>query len=730
MAAIDEVVTFFVTSKKLKPGDNSTPFTGWIARQQLFYIRRRGLAIGALVPAWLAAAGQPDLRARLESEYAALDAFLTSKVGKGSTKGPLLPVLGGSAAADKTPKHLDLADLAQRRTSESPASTTVKTRASDMSWSRLIKVHGIVWRAAALHPEIWTTVPSPANKTGTLAAGVLEEFLDRRLMTIERMQYQISREGEERDSDYLGAGALGWRRSIDKWGTSVSGPWKDGFRVRLFEYPRVSGSASKLQALVAPTNAGYIADPGTDVHLPHSHDTAADPTTPVASHQHWEWSSDKKTRLEWRVLHGSVPAASKIKYEWRIPAALHDDYIALAALHTTDPNDTFRIVLTPRAGNSGPKVVDAMFDMTRAVDNIWERSWLWCDQVICALHTVSMLFGLRRRLGIATADTLVDNLVKGIGLPPGASRPYVQIREVVGGDAASDKPLLHTHANSKHFQSTLASVDDLQLGDHVIFWNHTLYSLLAGGDWRLENAIVMSVDSEKSTGKTVKSGIRMQGHGTGVRFYGGFQQEIAVKIEDGLKAAQAEVKNKVVGAPSPTPTSLKFRDARLVEWMPYSALAAVLDKVAFTSSNVVSLRPWWAEIDPAKGDIDGGFSDPIEIARYVAAALPKTFAHRASPGAVYNPPPDTAKVYFPLFEPRFSVLRKTGGTLPNGDPATEKVSGWAAYFLWNEARSTLHNPPVRTPKLMDLVLMTGDLMPGLFLRPDKQFPLIRPRAFA
>ena len=721
MAAIDEVVTFFVTSKKLKPGDNSIPFTGWIARQQLFYIRRRGLAIGALLPAWLSAPGQPDLRARLDSEYTAIDAFLTSQVGKGSTKGPLLPVLG-STAADKSPKHLDLADLAQRRTSESAGSKTVKTRASNMSWSRLIKVHGIVWRAAALHPEIWTTVPSSANKTGTLVAGILDEFLDRRLMTIERMQYQISREGEERDDDFLGAGALGWRRGLDKWGTSARGPWKDGFRVRVFEYPRVAGSTAKLQAMVAPTNAGYIADPTTNVYLVHSHDKAADSTTPIKDHQHWEWNSDRKTRVEWRVLHGSVSSTSKTKYEWRIPADLHDDY-------TAETSDTFFIGLTPRAGSSGHAVIDAMYDMTRPVDDMWQRSWLWCDQVICSLHTVSMLFGLRRRLGAAAAETLVDNLVNGVGLPPGAAKPYVQIRAIVGADQASTSPYLHTHTNSKHFQSTLISIDDLQMGDHAIFWNHTLYGLLARGDWRLENAIVISIDSDATTGATIKSGIRMQGHGTGVRKYGGFQEEIAGMIEGGLKAAQEEVKKKVVSAPSPKPTSLKFRDAKLVEWKPYSALVAVLDKVAFTSGSPVALRPWWVEIDPDKGDIDGGLADPVEKARYVAAALPKTFAHRKAPGVTYNPPPDTSKVYFPLFEPRFSVLHKTGGNLPNGDPVTEKVSGWAAYFLWNEDRASLFKPPTRTPKLMDPVLMTGDLMPGLFLRPDKRFPIIRPRAF-
>jgi hypothetical protein len=150
------------------------------------------------------------------------------------------------------------------------------------------------------------------------------------------------------------------------------------------------------------------------------------------------------------------------------------------------------------------------------------------------------------------------------------------------------------------------------------------------------------------------------------------------------------------------------------------AKVASLEQVQF-SSGKVDLKPWWVEIDAQNSDFTGPSSDPIEIARFVAAALPKTFAHRAAPDVTYNPPPNTKNAYFPLFEPRFSVERKVGAKL-------ETVSGWEAYFLWNEARSTLHKPPVRIPKLMDLVQMTGELMPGIFLRPDKKFPVIRPRA--
>ncbi len=107
--------------------------------------------------------------------------------------------------------------------------------------------------------------------------------------------------------------------------------------------------------------------------------------------------------------------------------------------------------------------------------------------------------------------------------------------------------------------------------------------------------------------------------------------------------------------------------------------------------------------------------------------LPKTFAISTAPAAGYQPPPDQTKVYFPLFEPRVAVLRKTGNTLPGGKPETIKESGWSAYFLWHEARANLDKPPASMVKLMDLVQMSGELTPGLFLRVDKKIPVVRPK---
>jgi len=704
MAAIDDVVKHFVSAKKLKVAD-STVFVGWVARQQVFFIRRRAEAIAALVPPWIAAANQPELRARLEAEYTALDAFLVAQVGKGSTKGPLLPVLGGNAALDKTPHHLDLKDLAQRRTGEDAAGKTVKSRAENLSWARLIKTHGIVWRAGGLHGGIWTDVPGPGRTAATLAPNVLNEVLDRRLHSVERMQYQVASRGDERDDDYLGAGALGWGKGFKDQGPGAYGPWKDAFRIRLFEYPRIGGKTSDILAKIDPGNTGRTADPDTENYLPHVHDDPAHATAmPPASHQHWEWNSSAKARLEWRVVHGSVDPAKSDRIEFRFPPALHNDWKA-------SPADQYNIGLQPTGARTGAQAIDDLFDHTRPVTDWWQRSWIWCDHTIAALHIEALLFALRRRLGVGPGTDRFNKLVTGAAppdIPAGGVAPYVMLRPCVGITEPPDRKFLLSHSASPHFSNQLTTDDELEIGDHVIFWNHSMYGLLTKGDWRNENSLVMSLDVDPSTGKTRRSTLRLQGHGVPVRLYAGFQREIADKIEGGLLAAQRDLISKGAAAPA----TVSFRRAKIVRWMPYPGI----NRVKTPSGTTVAIQPYWIQILRGSTEVDDpGTGIPDHLAA-ITAVYPKTFAHRTAPAAGYVTPPRTDAVYFPLFEPKFAVDRLSG----------KKASGWEAFFLWHEARATLKSPPTARPSLMAFVAMSGELIPGLELRPDKKYTCVRP----
>jgi hypothetical protein len=727
MAAIDDVVKHFIATKKLNPKD-STVFVGWIARQQVYFFRRRGEAIIAAVPTWGSAPNQPDLRARLTAEFTAIVDFLTPRVGKGSVKGFLLPALGGNPAGDKTPKHLDLKDLARRRTSENATGSTVTTRAKDMSWSRLVKVHGIVWRAAALRPEIWTNAPGPGQTTASLAPGVLEEMLDRRLRLLERMQFQISVVGlEERDNDYRGAGGLGVRIAIKKWGDGLTaaqkrwGPWKDGFRIRLFEYPRLAGELKHLEALLDPANRGEIGPPDAEKYLASTHDDPTDiDKTPVSDHNHWEWNSKAKTRVEWRVRHPTMPDTS----EWRFPRTEKDDWAAVAS-------NSYYIALKPAAGNTGSSAIDKLFDhASGGVVDLWERAWLWCDHVISACHLEALLFAFRRRLGLMPGEVRFNTLVNATAapdLPTGGVVPYVTLLAPVGIEDRDDDRTLVSHFNSPHFDEGLGTAHELQLGDHVVFWNHVLYSFLAKGDWRLENALVVSVDGAADGSSTTASQIRLQGHGTGVIQYPGYQATIAAKIEGGLREAQQAVKDKTVGKPENTwPTQISHRNAKIVRWTPYTTIDLV--KLGGVK---VKVGAWWIEIPFSKtpiGPNKPGTGVPRSADEYrdaVLAAFPRTFARRSGPVSGHTPPPSSTAVYFPLFQPRMAVDLIIGGG-PGGKPITSKRFGWSAYFLWHESRAVLKDPPATITNLMDPVIMDGSLVPGLFLRADKKFTIVRP----
>lgn len=163
---------------------------------------------------------------RAEAE---VDRYLTDKLGDRKHRGPLY---GGTDTA--TTKHLDLADVARRKTNE-PSTTLAAALAGGQNDTqkrvraylelRRTRVTSIVWRAVALHETLWTE--SADHKTATLNRAAMDEVLDRRLRALEWLNFTIS------DHKPLG----GDISPVALNGSS--GSWLDGFRVRMFEYPRV-----------------------------------------------------------------------------------------------------------------------------------------------------------------------------------------------------------------------------------------------------------------------------------------------------------------------------------------------------------------------------------------------------------------------------------------------------------------------------------------------------------
>lgn len=633
-------------------------------RHRGFFVWRRAAFLGERNSSWVEEANQTTLKARIESEYTEVEAYLTRKIGTQSSPGPLLPVLGGSGDVD--PPHLDLADVARRKVSERASSRTVRRRARRFTNLRKERVIAIVWRAAALHDELWQ--PAADNRTATLRQADMDEILARRLRAVERMNFNVA-----------SAGALGGR---GRWRlTGNRGPWQDSFRVRMFEYPRIPNT-SRFRSVIG---SGNIASEGSPAYIPLPGESAPR-----------EWLvarvGSRRTRLEYNIPPSpGLMLRSTLRPHWR-----------------QNPSNTYRVQLVPESGRTAAQVIDDLFTPN---NDWWQRSWLFCDHVIAALNIEALLFGKRRRDG---NDTTFNQIISGNA--PG----YVSLYAFVGRGSPVDNNVLMADDDDPFFSNTVVPQSDLEVGDQLIFWNSFIYDLITNGDWRLENALVMDVDSTPSGGNVDLAKLSLQGHGTGQKRYSNYRDEIASK----LRPAMVQVRNQIrmeVGS-NPSVTIIPWNNTRLVKWSPYEAFTRVRNWQR-GSPRFLDLGAWWIEVPLSHGrwnDIEQAVQAMPKAVGHIGHLLSSdeiafSFVNRVN-GSVesqkldiaagYREPPDTDKVYFPVFEPRlrFNDLR-----------------GWAAYLTRRGADATF------SPISLQFIRVDGQLMPGLFpLGPEVDISVVRP----
>jgi hypothetical protein len=314
-------------------GKKKLNFAIQVDRHRGFFVRRRAESIGSL-PANAAMIQDPDLKvlkARIDNEYVQLDAFLVNKTKE------LNPATGGT---DIDPPHLDLHDLAKPK--DTTSASDGKSKEQEYRRRRNYRVSAIGWRAAAIHGELWNA--SADGKTAILRTKALDEIIDRRLRMVERMNFQVSR-----------ADALGGAWTFT--GGGILGPWKDGFRIRMFEYPRIPHNVvAQVVSFLGSTN---IANENREPF------TSTDPP--------WRWEVGRR-RLIYNVgPEPGVQFAPPERSDW-------------------SPNKYFQD-LTPDSGHTAAGVIDTLFTPD---PDWWGRSWLFCDHVISALHIEALLFGLRR----------------------------------------------------------------------------------------------------------------------------------------------------------------------------------------------------------------------------------------------------------------------------------------------------------------------------------------------
>lgn len=237
------------SSKNLKKGAvQKTPEEQMVDRHVGFFIKWRTAFLGKANPDWLTESDYAILKTRVASEVVAVKTYVVALLGTASTPGRL----GGAAEpgdlgpGDKSKAlvvsdalHINLADVAftHTYTTDDAASRTKQVYID----RRRRAVLDICWRAAALHPELWS---DSTSETGTLNESMINEVVDRRLRTVERMHTQVG------DPTKLGGGR---RITAAKLSGVQRKNWFDRFRVRPFEYPRVPVDPV-MRAAIGPDN--------------------------------------------------------------------------------------------------------------------------------------------------------------------------------------------------------------------------------------------------------------------------------------------------------------------------------------------------------------------------------------------------------------------------------------------------------------------------------------------
>lgn len=626
-----------------------------IDRHRGFFVRRRAVTLGKDHADWLNDPTFLTIMGRIDSEITEVEDYLVTKLGpltrdaaapaSSTTRGPLY---GGPG--DATPPHLDLADVAQVKTHD-PAGTMANAvahpktqtdlRARKYLDRRKDRVLAIVWRAAALHKELWTE--SLDQKTATLTRPRMDFLLDRRLRLVEHMNYRISSHGamDKEDNTKPSAPKL----------TGPVGPWIDGYRVRCIEYPRVSNTAD-YRTVISPANIGP-------------------PDSPPGGGFLWKYSTDVKRR---RLEYNKGPEG------FNFNGALEPNL-------TYDSVAPYNVVVTP-VDMTAAQIMD---ELVRSDEDFWIRSWIFCDHAIAATNLEALLFGLRRRDG---DDTAFNAIVTGN--PPG----YVEIGVLLKRSGPANFHQIMADANDKYFENTTVAIDDFQLGDHVIFYNSYVYELISTGDWRLENTVVMGVDSDPDRdsgdlpdpkGKHRWQKMKLQGHGTPLHVYADYVNDIRATLQVAIDNAY----NLIASAPAGA-QEIPIASTRLVKWTPYEQF---------------SNPAWWVEV-PLK-DSFGTVQFPSLTA--ATSGVQKTVMAEQTPPSAggYTPPPKPADaVYFPLYEPQFQ-----GG------------GGWAAY-LAQRAQDASVKPPAKVPRKLRKVVIDGSIMPGFFFRgTSSPISAVRPKAW-
>lgn len=342
---------------------------------------------------------------------------------------------------------------------------------------------------------------------------------------------------------------------------NVAGQWKDGWN-RMFEYPRIK----------------------QNLFLPHC---SPDATTKVCTNA---------PMTDWHV-HGSTNL-SLVKTA-RTNAVVKN-------LWEQQPADAYAFFFKSPSVNDPVQALEGLFTPS---PDYKSRNLLFCDHVIHILHMEALLFSKKKR----SPDTSWLNSF--IGAAGSKMRIYIPIWP--GGPVFSG-----ASGDTTFFEFKRVKVNSLQIGDHLIVYNHPAYDkATVGGVWRLENALVVSVYPK----------ILLQGHGTHPLSFGQMKSIVVGLFKGEIAKLREKVEAHIQAGSSGTE----------IDFGGNGKLVRRYDSVLSLYKTSLQKADWWLRWphDPEKSD----------------AAIAADPARKLLAWQIHKVDYDATHGFFPLWEP---VLNK------------------------------------------------------------------------
>ncbi|MDQ6698638.1 MAG: hypothetical protein M3Z36_00450 [Acidobacteriota bacterium] len=431
---------------------------------------------------------------------------------------------------------------------------------------------------------------------------------------------------------------------LGKWSVAAANSgWKDQQRTSMFQYPNVRFADPEDHSDFAPA----LAAAGLSI-------AALAP----------DWISDG-TEIDYRLQARVRPEADS---EWVWDQGGY--FLSLAPGATGAAAMNHLIPITPA-------VTDPKFE------DFQERNLMFCDIMLATLHLQGLRFSRLRR---TNADTDFNTATAaGVTLRPliPQTGPPVVTRLMADG--------------AKWFEVVAIPHDELQVGDHLIYWNNQFVRHILGSAFGLENSYVTRIDSDGYA-------VMLAGHGMVESTESNFAAEMAKFMNDQFVKMRAGINLKFAANPAITILGASVAGVRfqLVKWAPFGEMFGPRNSQVLLKAD----GAWWVRL---KLSLLHDRADPVPSVADALTMIPKSIRVEDR----MQKPPLPAGDFQPDYQE--SIY------LPMSLPYPEH-NGWEGYLAHPKGAGD-------TVSLVDLI-PDGSMIPGFYFKgrnQDSKIPVLRPK---